>query len=268
MTSKTVWIDSVERPAQNSLGQAIAQTQDGLVSFWRWFADSSAVDALGRPLVLYHGTGNLENLDSFDPGLTGNGNDQIGSGFYFTTSTEEASAYTTAITPQAGENAIKLGGDASPGVAIVYLNIRHPVSVNGHTLKDEDLSLTIKQAAQVIRRAPHIYDLEESPLQNWHDIWLEGIQERMIDGVAKHYKGTSLISLENDFFRDHSTAFREALRDTTGRDGASIVFPNEKVHWVAWFPDQIRPALCVDRWVDQYVDVDENITRAAPASPK
>ena len=268
MKADTILVDSVERPIHNSLGRRIAQTDDGLLEFWRWFGGSVAVDADKRPLVLYHGTGNLENLDEFDPELTGRGNDQIGSGFYFTTSTEEASAYTTAVTPNAGEGAGKLGGDTSPGVAIVYLNIHQPVRVNGDSLKDGDLSLTVQQAAQAIRRAPGVYDLDSSPLGNWHDIWSDGIQERMIDNVAKSYRGPSLVALENDFFKDHAGAFREVLRDITGRDGASIVFPNEKAHWVAWFPDQIRPALCVDRWAEQYADADGQSSRRSSPRPK
>jgi len=53
----SIEVDGVIRPATNSNGQRIAQTEEGLRNFWRWFGDSKVVDADGRPLVVYHGTG-------------------------------------------------------------------------------------------------------------------------------------------------------------------------------------------------------------------
>lgn len=55
-TQSTITIDGVERPTQNSNGQPLAQTEEGLRNFWAWFGDSKVVDAEGRPLVVYHGT--------------------------------------------------------------------------------------------------------------------------------------------------------------------------------------------------------------------
>lgn len=54
--TRTIEVDGVHRPVENSKGQPIAQTFDGLLAFWRWFGDSKVVDAEGRPLVVYHGT--------------------------------------------------------------------------------------------------------------------------------------------------------------------------------------------------------------------
>lgn len=52
----TLVVDGIERPMHNSLGQRIHATDAGIVNFWRWFGDSPAVDAHGRPLTVYHGT--------------------------------------------------------------------------------------------------------------------------------------------------------------------------------------------------------------------
>lgn len=52
----TVEVDGVTRSAVNSNGKPIAQTEEGLRNFWRWFGDSKVVDAEGKPLVVYHGT--------------------------------------------------------------------------------------------------------------------------------------------------------------------------------------------------------------------
>ncbi len=81
---KTIMVDGVERPAQNSEGRPIHWSEEGTRNFWRWFdeiqrrglekssspgkelrgvnslsvgaAGSSTTDALGRPRVYYHGT--------------------------------------------------------------------------------------------------------------------------------------------------------------------------------------------------------------------
>lgn len=61
-------------PTSNSLGAVIHHTHDGQANFWSWFQGSRAVDGLGRPLVLFHGTypwetedgRSLGNVFSFD----------------------------------------------------------------------------------------------------------------------------------------------------------------------------------------------------------
>lgn len=49
-------VDGVIRPVHNSQGKRIHVTKAGVVNFWRWFGNSQVIDALGRPLVMYHGT--------------------------------------------------------------------------------------------------------------------------------------------------------------------------------------------------------------------
>ena len=58
----TISIDGIDRPARNSDGQSIAQTEEGIRNFWRWFGDSGAVDEQGRPLVVYHSSGEEFNV--------------------------------------------------------------------------------------------------------------------------------------------------------------------------------------------------------------
>ena len=73
-TADTITVDGKERPTRNSNGQPIAQTEQGLVNFWRWFGDSRVVDAEGRPLVVYHGT--TADVEQFD--LAFSGSDGVG----------------------------------------------------------------------------------------------------------------------------------------------------------------------------------------------
>lgn len=238
-----VEVDGKWRPSCNSKGQLIHPDEDGIRNFWRWFNESKVVDTFGRPIVVYHGTSNLENMNAFNPDLTGGGNDQIGSGFYFTTDPVEASGYTSASTPTT-DHQKKLGSGDHPGVVAVYLSIRSPIQVNGATLNDTAIDVTQKQAEYIISRAPDIRDINNSPIGNWIDIWSAGkVTDAMISKVARSYLGASLISLENDFYRSNSHAFRETVNQVLPHDGVTQRFEDGKTHWVAWFPNQIKSAI-------------------------
>ena len=231
---------------EEGVGRIVVTTsaEAAAANFSRWFDGSCVADESGSPLMVFHGTGNLDGLHQFDPAMTGKGNDQVGSGFYFTTNAEEASGYATAVTANAGVGARKLGGDESPGVLAAYLAIKNPIVVRGSNLRDADIELTHKQAVQIINRAPNIRDLDETPLGDHLDVWSVGrVTDKMISDVAKLYTGPSLMSLENDFFRSNSTAFRHAVHEATGHDGVVMEFNGGHKHFVAWFPEQIKSAL-------------------------
>lgn len=49
--SETILVDGVERSRTNSEGKPIANTDEELTKFWKWFADSKHVDEKGRPLT-------------------------------------------------------------------------------------------------------------------------------------------------------------------------------------------------------------------------
>lgn len=88
----TIVVDGVSRPTKNSNGQLIHPTKQGIENFWRWFGDSKVVDAVGKPLVVYHGTG--ADFDSFDKGSIGkNYRESEDGGFFFTISKMSASNY-------------------------------------------------------------------------------------------------------------------------------------------------------------------------------
>jgi hypothetical protein len=60
-------IDGVLRHRNNSEGQPIHPTDEGIRNFHRWFGNSETVDEHGRPKVLYHGSNysNPETGESF-----------------------------------------------------------------------------------------------------------------------------------------------------------------------------------------------------------
>lgn len=212
--------------------------------FKNWFGDwegdpanaSKVVDENGEPMVVYHGTGTT--IEAFDPSFTGKGNDQYGSGFYFTTNQDEAVGYTGVTS-----GSEKIGGIDSPNVVDTHLNIRNPIKISGTSLRDSGVKLTQKQAFDILMKAPNIMDAETSPVGDFSPAyWDEGPTKRVIMGVAKSFVGENLVSLENDFFKDDATAFRQALNDVLGYDGVVQEYENGTKHYIAWFPNQIKSA--------------------------
>lgn len=102
-------IDGVKRPTTNNKGAPIHPTEEGVRNFWKWFGDSKAVDAEGRPLVMYHGT--QRSFDEFDP----SGEGTFGRGVYLTGLPERTGQYTK-------QRADMTGGNVMP----VYLKIANP----------------------------------------------------------------------------------------------------------------------------------------------
>ena len=104
--------ENTNLPNENSLGQPIANNPESLRNFWNWFGNSKIVDEQGRPLVVYHGTG--EDFTEFDDAKTGSNDRGLwGRGHYFTTVTTTANSYA-------------LRSD-SARVLPVYVSIQHPL---------------------------------------------------------------------------------------------------------------------------------------------
>lgn len=108
MLPATIEVDGRQRPTANSKGQPIAATEEGVRNFWKWFGDSKVVDADGRPLVVYHGTG--KSFDTFEPNNRGV--------YFFTQSTDFAEKYA------GGEYTIAVGD--SPNLIPAYLASNNP----------------------------------------------------------------------------------------------------------------------------------------------
>ena len=146
----------------------------------------------------------------------------------------QAEVYQTASLP--GKE--KLGGADNPNVIAAYLNITNPIVAAGESLKETNVKLTVSKVAKIIKKAPNINDIDESPLGDSYDIWEEGIKPWMINDAAKNY--SSLINLENDFFRGYEAEFRKAVNEVLGYDGVVHEFDSGIKHYVAWFPEQIK----------------------------
>ncbi len=198
---------------------------------------SQVVDGQGRPLIVYHGTGT--SIEEFLPEFTGQGNDQYGSGFYFTTDRETAEGYTTRTL----NDQSKPGGMDNPNVIPAYLNIRNPLVVEARDTPNlYQIEVPASQAAKIIGKMPDIMDPENSILGDFFDdYWESGPKRSMINRLAREYDWT-LGTLATDIFRDHPTEYRQAVRDVLGYDGVQVNFPSGEKHFIAWFPNQIKHA--------------------------
>ena len=93
------------------LQSSVPQTETP--EFKRWFGDSKVVDAVGQPLVVYHGT--AADFDSFDNAKTGaNDRGLWGQGHYFAANPESANSY-----------AMRQGDEAR--VVPAYVSIKNPL---------------------------------------------------------------------------------------------------------------------------------------------
>jgi hypothetical protein len=139
---ETIKINGKERSVYNSHGVRIAKSAKALKAFYKWFGNSKAVDELGRPKVLYHGTPRASFL-SF---VAKDGKQR----FFFTDDISIAETYSGSshiVTREEAEGSAAGDVDPSAGIYQVYLKIENPeeVDYNGKPWTgDEDIALNIK----------------------------------------------------------------------------------------------------------------------------
>lgn len=124
----TVDVDGVSRTRTNSNGQPLAETDESLRNFWRWFGDSKVVDNQGRPLVVYHGTNAKFTIFNYGK-PEGIGREKQIAGIYFAKNQHIANKY--------ADIAANLSGrQNSKNVVSSYVLLKHPkkfVGSGGYT---------------------------------------------------------------------------------------------------------------------------------------
>jgi hypothetical protein len=179
----------------------------------------------------YHGS--PVSIASFDYGFTEKGKHQfLGSGFYFSTSLEDALSYAS----DDAENI--LGGmDINPTLHTVSITLKNPLP------SKFEGEITHAQVCELINLAPK--ESREDGLWAWGDIGNESI-DRVVNRAAKAYAGDQTIlmglhNISNDFFADEPQAFNVAVQKVLGYDGVIHALDDGKnYHLLAWFPDQIQ----------------------------
>jgi hypothetical protein len=217
-----------------------------------YFKDSKVRDSHGKLLKVYHGTGT--KIEAFEPIFTGQGIDQYGSGFYFSTDYSYAYGYMTKeLRNNAGDYLPKPGGEDCPNVLEVYVNIENPIHIHEDNPDNRNLrcvEVNRDEAFEIIKRHPDFYlppSCEEkmNPLGDYLDEFWEMNFESEVDYIPliekvvdMCYKHTDLFKLDI-VFKDYPTEFREAVRDVLGYDGVIVDFEDSQ-HIIAWFPEQIK----------------------------
>jgi hypothetical protein len=124
---RTVQVDGQRYPDTNSRGQVLHPTFQGQINFWRAFRGSQVVDPDGRPLVVYHGTG--DDFTEFSRSEAGKATRAAGTdqGFFFTDRPDLASRY-----------AEMRGSEGSPNVLPVYLILKNPLRASAANMMEAD----------------------------------------------------------------------------------------------------------------------------------
>jgi len=223
-------------------------------AFRAWFGKSKVVDGKGKPLPVYHGSGT--RIKRFRAEFTGKGNDENGSGYYFTTDTAEATGYTARLSSYQTE---KPGGMDEPTVHEVFLAITKPLDA------DKLGRLTLAQAVRFIRLCPD----EREALGGWGDVDYEGI-DVIRNRAAQQYAdvhGSTLLHvlnmIKNDFYREDHPSWASSIQVILGYDGVVAKKTATSTHWVAWFPKQIKSV--TSNFDRNSEDIDERALREARA---
>ncbi|MBK8745549.1 LPD38 domain-containing protein [Propionivibrio sp.] len=135
--SATINVDGVERPRMNSNGKPIAQTDEALRKFWRWFGDSKVVDEQGRPMLVYHGTDT--SISQFNPRKRGSntGASSARKAFWFSSNSNHAEHF----------NASRIGNNVMP----VYLSLKSAEVIEHSMLDAYDAHPAVSTEAETRR---------------------------------------------------------------------------------------------------------------------
>lgn len=220
-------IDGVARPTRNSEGMPLTGSEEGLRAFWKWFGDSAVVDEEGRPLVVYHGTG--DQFEAFDVAKIGSNATALGYGFYFAVNKDVARGYESD------------GGTILP----VYLAIEKPVGSDAKRLTGPKLKALVRAAveAEIAAYPDEIPDYKDGFLSNVVDTYSTSYKDA-VDEFAR-------ILAENDTAVDQLAELANVMGskkqafDAATRSGIDGIFVKDFQDgdgpvWIATSPTQIK----------------------------
>jgi hypothetical protein len=206
---KTIEVDGVSRPIENSKGKLIAEDMHKQMNFWRWFKDSAVVDEQGRPRVIYHGT----NVDftQFEDDKVGSSWDagKLGKGFYFSTDRRLASSY--------GTNARAKTREDAPHVMPVYASIQNPLEIgpldwkNGENLWDKLRDFS-EQAGITVDPVSDPDSNQPNPA--WSEPFRDALKKFGYDGVLLNF---------SDGHREVVAFDPTQIKSAVGNDGSFAV---------------------------------------------
>jgi hypothetical protein len=168
----------------------------------------------------FHGTS--AEFDKFDAAYIGQGNDELGSGFYFTNDEETAHNYA-------------LMRNADDGYLITAeVDIKKPLEM--------DTFFSHKEIKKILEASPNLEDV----LWNFGD--LNSLSKDSVLNIAvglyANMNGAPdalavLNTMNNDFFNGDEATFLAAVTEVTGYDGLYRE-KGGQIHTVVWNPEQIK----------------------------
>lgn len=180
--------------------------------------------------IAYHGSGTA--IQSFSHDFIGQGRDQYGSGFYFTSSYEEAEGYCYRTID--GED--KPGGMLSPSVHTCRIKLNNPLKEDSEIIFDE------KRVSKLLKYSPNLNEV----LDNFGEVEFEGFKTVFSRAIESYVSDAPDPALEifnmisNDFFNGDEGLFLEKVTEIFGYDGVIVDFGDGKNHIIAWHPEQIE----------------------------
>jgi hypothetical protein len=217
-----IMVNGILKHENNSEGQPIHHTYEGMQNFYKWFGKSKAVDKHGRPEVFYHGT--KAEIQAFSNAFIGKGTDAYGMGHYFINDPNAASAYAT------NNN---LG---TPNVVPVYIKMESPI------VYGDDSSFS----ASIIKKLIVGSNKHKEVLNDFGEVSREGLEKVLANAVSNYEdfpKLQQMFMLFNDFYdeRDAET-FVANLQRASKHDGVLVNFGTNTILTV-FDPGNVKSAI-------------------------
>jgi hypothetical protein len=225
-------VDGIQKHRNNSLGQPIHHTDDGIRNFHGWFGDSKITDEHSRPKVMYHGT--ASDVSEFTK--IGGGN-QWGRGYYFHPSSKIASDYATGDTTGI-HSRIAPEGNAAPNVMPVFISMKKPFVMDeplekstihavenhiGESMKDYTWpGMKNRDLRQLLHQ--NFLPSVESANSTLRKIGYDGIIEKSSDIHMAFHPSQIKSAIGNDGTFDHPTKITEETMNYNPRDSAMAAY--------------------------------------------
>lgn len=267
-TGETIKIKGVERSVYNSHGVRIAKSAKALRAFYKWFGNSKAVDELGRPKVLYHGTPAAGFL-TFDKAFIGDTvHPWTKTGFFFTDDISVAASYadtTKIVTRDEAEQASAGEIDPSAGIYQVYLKIENPVNYDARGARwdgvTKDVTIFLQEENDYVRDSNGDIMLFDTPKEAYEYYGnTPGLSGGKISRLSKAFMATDEVAeMAEDIKADGAIISNVVdFGDSTYGDHTSTTY-------VVFEPEQIKSTDNYGMFDPKAVDMYRSLNRTAYA---
>lgn len=188
----------------------------------------------------YHGT--KTNIEHFSVDYQGRGNDQYGSGFYFTTNKDVARGYALEPIKDMYTGKTLVNENDAPTLITANICMKNPFIVDG--MKYSNLSgiiPTFGQIKKIIKDLPSLYTEENNILGDYFEEYWDNPnnKEYLINRLASEYYADTDLKQLDILFADYPDALHKSILKNMGYDGIIVEF-EDTTHIIPWFSEQIE----------------------------